>query len=76
MCRNGKSGVACSLLALTAYVTATMIGKIGGGSYHLPSDHWPLTSHGVSETRLLGEPGAEHAAGATSPHHPPPGQRK
>ena len=35
-----------------------------------------LTSHGVSEApkvaRLLGEPGAEHAARAASPHHPPP----
>ena len=40
------------------------------------SDYSLLTSHGISETRLLGEPGAEHAAGAASPRHPPPEQRE
>ena len=40
------------------------------------SDYSLLTSHGISETRLLGEPGAEHAAAAAAPHHPPPAQNK
>ena len=66
----------CSILfSLTIYVTATMRKSVvlilqGDAYYSL------LTSHSVSEApevaRLLGEPRAEHAARATSPHHPPP----
>ena len=66
----------CSILfSLTIYVTATMRKSVvlilqGDAYYSL------LTSHSVSEApevaRLLGEPRAEHAARAASPHHPPP----
>ena len=66
----------CSILfSLTIYVTATMRKSVvlilqGDAYYSL------LTSHSVSEApevaRLLGEPRAEHADRAASPHHPPP----
>ena len=67
----------CSILfSLTIYVTATMRERsvvliLQGDAYYSL-----LTSHSVSEApevaRLLGEPRAEHAARAASPHHPPP----